>query len=77
MEQNTKGQIFFFGRPDSLKHCIPIRTNNEEKAKTSEESISTIKNDLNNTANDKDNGIETAVAEANEPGILIYFFYEL
>lgn len=29
MEQ--KGQIFFFGRPDSLKHCIPIRTNNEEE----------------------------------------------
>lgn len=37
MEQNTKGQIFFFGRPDSLKHCIPIKTNNEEEKEQKKE----------------------------------------
>lgn len=47
MEQNTKGQIFFFGRPDSLKHCIPIRTNNEEEAEQKiEESDENSKTEL-------------------------------
>lgn len=80
MEQN-KGQIFFFGRPDSLKHCIPIRTNNEELEKKSEESAednnSLIKNEEIATENNNENGVKLIEIESDNLGSLYIFLLYL
>lgn len=72
MEQ--KGQIFFFGRPDSLKHFIPIRTNSQEAENSTE------KTNENKESNDNKNVPEENAELKNEdkdsnPGK--YFFIKL